>query len=98
MIREGEANTQVFLAGETLMPVPVTLNAVATQQANAENTRDAVRCQRYSYQMAGQAQFNQDKENDALAFAFEAISNEHQLPDVQAIFYDIAGTSHERMT
>ena len=86
--REHEANTQVFVAGETLTPIPVTLDAVATLQDES-----------YRFQVAGQGALLQSQnENDALAFAFEAVSNNLPPADVQSIFYEIASNSYNRMT
>ena len=81
------AEAKVLIAEETLFPITETMDAVATQINES-----------YRFQMAGQASFQQANENDALAFAFEAISNEQPPIDVQPIFYDIAGNSHNRLT
>lgn len=96
--REGFSNTEVFVAGETLTPIPVTLNAVATQQINAVNTREAVQDESYRYLMAGQASFLQANEVDALAFAYEAVGIPNPPMDIQPIFYEIASQSHNRLS
>lgn len=76
------AQNQVFIAGETLTPIPATLDALATVQDES-----------YRFQMAGQAQFLQDNENDALAFAFESVSVEQPPVDVIRQFYKITQES-----
>lgn len=96
--RENIANTDVFVIGETLTPIPATLDMIATEQIDAVNTREAVQDESYRYLMAGQASFLQANESDALAFAFEAVSIDDPPVDIQPIFYDIASQSHNRFT
>ena len=93
-IREQNANTQVAVAARTLTPIPRTLEAVVTRQANAENTRTALLGDAYSYQMIGLALQNFDTQENALAFAFEAVKFDNVPFDVERIFVDIANKSY----
>jgi WD40 repeat protein len=83
LIEADVASTQIAIAGETLTPIPKTLEAV-------QNDID-------SYQMAGQARLNEGNDKE-LVYAFKAISNEDPPGDVQSTFYDIASHSNNRIT
>ena len=98
-LQADNASTQVYVVGQTLTPIPVTLDAASTQQADAENTLAAIQEESYRYQLAGRASLLQNQnENDALAFAFEAVSA-GQLPnDLSQVFYQVATNSYNHQT
>lgn len=52
----------------------------------------------YDYRMIGQALLNQVNENEALAFAYEAIGNSDPPIEILPVFYEIASRPQNRMT